>query len=200
MYVNISDKSKNQKENSSIWEMRHGIYKKLGLLKAHLSRLERDKDIYIAEARNAERLGDNFFYQSVKNKIRLCLINMKLISEMIVELEICLEVDSMDRLIEGYNSCFNNSKKKETFSFNFQNLVKKNKKEQSELENAIERYTEFYKLLRSKNDGVMCEDIISDDELERVIHNIPDGERDVDAINALIDEKLAQIKKRVREE
>ena len=204
MYENSCDKAKRSKEGRSEYEVRCSIFKTLGVLKASETRLEREKNEYIEEAREAKKRNDDAFYDAVKKKLRLCLVNIKLVSEMICELELTLALDSMDRMVERYNSCVDTFKKKRYFMNNLQNVGKTMKERKKDVESVIDKYAEFYNSLSGKDGGVIKkrgEKMISDDELERIISQYEScDDENFDGMDSEIKEKLELIKKRLRED
>ncbi len=204
MYENSCDKSKHSKDSRSEYEVRCSIFKTLGVLKASEERLEREKNEYIGEAREAERRNDDVSYAAAKKKLRLCLINMKLVTEMICELELTLALDSMDRMIERYNSCVDTFKKRRSFMDNPHNVGKRMRERKNDIERVLDQYAELYDSLSGKGKGAMKErgdKMISDDELERIIsQNEMREEESYDSMNAAIEAKLEMIKKRIKED
>ena len=185
-------------DKSSENRVRYSVFRTIGKFKYYLKRLEEEKKEYINEAREAKKEDDTLAYQSAKSRLQLCLINSKLIAEMISQLEISLQIDSMDGMIESYNSCMNEFKKQRNLALNIQNAGKICRERKNDLNFAIGFYTELYDCLtETRGKGREIKPIISDAELERVID--ADEIKDRDSAEGVIDMKIEMIKAKMRE-
>ena len=169
MNTSIFGKNKSETEQGTDNEVRSSIFQTLGIFKASLDRFEREKSEGIEEARKAKQNGDTLHYETAKKKIRICMINTKLVSEMMTELEIALALNSMDRMLGCYNACMEVCQKHHSLSLHLQTASKHLKERKHELDGVFGQYEELCKYLSQTRGGAAGEKIISDRELESII-------------------------------
>ena len=197
MYESIWNKEKNEASKNCDIELRCSIFKTLGIFKAALESLEREKEECISDAREAKDVGDEIAYQSAKKKLRLYLLNIKMFSEMMVDLEMSIELDNMYKMIDSYNSCIDNLKKRRSLNFGFQGDGKRLKEKRREFGDLINQYTGIYKGFSEQSGGECGEDIITDEELDEVVFKSKENLQDIsDVINA----RLKLIKSKIKED
>lgn len=196
MYKNIWTREKNDKDKGGDAEVRCSIFKTLGIFGASLESLKIERDNCIGEAREAKDRGDDFAYQSAKKKLRLYLLNIRIVSEMLVELEISLELDNMHKIVESYSSCIDSMKKHRSINFNLHNDGKKLKENRKDLSDMINQHEGLYKDFSSgawEGEGAAA---ISDDELESIINQ---GDDVSDSITEEINARIKLIKSKIGE-
>ncbi len=184
--------------NSEV-RVRASVIKTLSMFQSHLSRLEKRQMDLVTEAKNAKEMGNKSIYQATKKKLRLCLVTKKLLEEMLIQLELSLQIDDMDRMIENYNTSMDLFTQKHSSLLRIQNASKYGKNRNADFHHAIHSYAELYDCLSGDDKtsmGHRVEALVSDDELSTLLDSADLPEQ---TSNAIIDAKLRLIKNKLEE-
>ncbi len=197
MYKSIFGEEKKTKEKDSRASLRHSVFRTIGLMEYSIDQLGREKGKIISLAREAKRRGDDTAYRSLKKRLSVCLVNTRLISEMLSQLEIALQLDNMDRMVESYSSCMEDFKKKYSIANNQRTLLKSYKDARCGIDQTIDFYSDLYESLSFNRVGFLDEgsDAIPDGELEQMIR----AESDRSDKNVELDEKIQLVRSRIKE-
>ena len=191
MLGHMKNNTKETNKKTTEIQSRYSAIKALAMFRYTLERLDNNISDLIVQARRARDTGEDGLYLTLKKKLRLCLINKKTMVEMMSRLELSLEMESMDRMIENYNSCM------EVFE-NTPRDSKRIKDLGRDPDSMIEYYAGICKELRSdpiKNMEGEAENIVSDEEIESMLEgNIISETGDSDD---MIDSKIRLIKSKM---
>lgn len=174
--------------------IRYQVFRTIGMMEYSTEQLEREKNKIISLARKAKDRGDEDAYRSLKKRLSVCLVNTRLVSEMLTQLEIALQLDNMDRMVESYSSCMEALKKQHSIAGNPHTLLKNYKEAMGGVERTIDFYNTLYEDLSLNRLGYAGEDAALDSELEQMI-----GDSDKDTDGAALDAKIQLIRSRIKE-
>ena len=179
-------------------ELRHSIFHTMGMMKYSLGRLEQEKSRFITEARELMSKSDDQAYRLCKKRLSLCLVNIRLITEMLSSLEISLQLDNMDRMVESYRSCMEAFGKQHSMVNASRGVAKNNKILNDGLGSAIEFYNSLYNGLSLKESDAADKSTggVPDNELDKIIE-LEIGRDDEE--NKALDARIQQIRSKIKE-
>ena len=165
---------------------RYAIIKTLALLQQALQQREVSRAELVADAADARATGQQVQYSLLKEKLRLCLANIKMLRQMCARLEISLQLNEMNRLIESYNACM---------------AVQVDRCQEAKKQSRP--YAQQYRELSEPWSGGAEEELcalISEEELQAELEGVAAGWQGGTPANQTIDDKLQWIKRKLEGE
>ena len=191
--IHHTEKDGGKTLESNDYQFRYTTIKTLAMLRQSLAEQEQQLTELIEEANEAKGDQDTNLYRSAKKRLRLGLLNKKLLEEMMERLEISLQLDAMDRMIGSYNSCMEMMGERDLFATEKRGSLLRKEDSKKDLGRAMQGYTRFYENLinhQREDETAVLEDIITDEMLEEIL-----SARGKIFLSDVIDDKLEVVRR-----
>jgi hypothetical protein len=174
------------------------VIKTLAMLRLSEQRREQNEQRLLTLMRQAKQSGDESLYGSIKEQLRWCLANKKMLREMTAELEIVLQMEEMRRMTEMFRACMESRNDAETLLSDLQSLSEQCGEQKKNGTQALQRYFELCGAPVSDDEACVNDvtQLISDQELHKLLDWAADEPCSNEA-NADIDDKLACLRKKM---
>ncbi len=175
------------------------VIKTLAMLRLSEQRREQNEQRLLTLMTQAKQSGDELLYRSIKEQLRWCLVNKKMLREMTAELEITLQMEEMRRMTEMFRACVEARDDVGGLLSDLQRLNEECGERKKNGTQALQRCFELCDALITGDEAHMKHDVtqlILEEDLQKLLDREEDEECSNEA-NADIDDKLACLRQKM---